>query len=320
MESLTAWMVLPAAVALDLILGDPPFMPHPIRWMGNAITYLEPRFRRLPLPTVVSGALFAGGLVLTTWLAGYLVVKAAGAIHPGVGVAVEILLIYYCLAIRSLDREARAVAKALGVSLDLARKQVSRIVGREVHRLDEAGVSRATVETVAENLVDGIISPIFYAALGGAPLCLAFKMISTLDSMVGYKNDAYILFGKASARLDDLANFIPARLSVPVIAAATRLLSGNDRRAMQTGIREGKHHSSPNAGYPEAAFAGALNVRLGGPNYYHGILVKKPYIGGRFGDTGIGHIARACDLMIVVSLLWAAIVWEFDVLLWYLGE
>lgn len=319
MESLSAWMVLPAAVALDLILGDPPFMPHPIRWMGNAITHLEPRFRRLSLPTVVSGALFAGGLVLTTWLAGYLVVKAAGAIHPGVGVAVEILLIYYCLAIRSLDREARSVAKALGVSLDLARKRVSRIVGREVHRLDEAGVSRATVETVAENLVDGIISPLFYAALGGAPLCLAFKMISTLDSMVGYKNDTYIHFGKAGARLDDLANFIPARLSVPVIAAATRLLSGNGRRAMQTGIREGKHHSSPNAGYPEAAFAGALNVRLGGPNYYHGVLVKKPYIGGRFGDTRIGHIARACELMIVVSLLWAVMVWGFDLLLRYLG-
>jgi adenosylcobinamide-phosphate synthase len=314
-----AWIILPAAVALDLILGDPSVMPHPIYWMGNAITFFEPRFRRLSLPPVVSGTLFASSLVLLTWLAGYLILKVAGAIHPGVALAVEILLIYYCLAIRSLDCEARAVAKALSVSLDAARTRVSRIVGREVHKLDETGVSRAAVETVAENLVDGIISPIFYAVLGGAPLCLAFKMISTLDSMVGYKNDAYIDFGKAAARLDDLANFLPARLSVPVIAAAARLLSGNGREALQTGIREGKNHSSPNAGYPEAAFAGALNVRLGGSNYYHGILVEKPYLGGRFGDAGIGHISKACDLMMVVSLLWAGLFCGLDALLRYLG-
>lgn len=319
MDPHSAWMVLPAAVALDLILGDPPIMPHPIRWMGNAITWFEPRFRRLSLPPAVSGTLFAFSLVLLTWLSGYLILKAAGAIHPGVALVVEILLIYYCLAIRSLDSEARAVAKALGVSLDAARMRVSRIVGREVHKLDESGVSRAAVETVAENLVDGIISPIFYAVLGGAPLCLAFKMISTLDSMVGYKNDTYIHFGKAAARLDDLANFIPARLSVPVIAAAARLLSGDGRQAMQTGLREGKNHSSPNAGYPEAAFAGALSVRLGGANYYHGLLVKKPYIGGRFGDTGIGHISKACDLMMVVSLLWAGLFCGLDALIRFLG-
>lgn len=319
MGPLSAWMVLPAAVALDLILGDPPSMPHPIRWMGNAITWFEPRFRRLCLPLAVSGTLFAAGLVLMTWLTGHLIVTAAGAIHPGVELAVEILLIYYCLAIRSLDSEARSVAKALGDSLDAARTKISRIVGREVHKLDETGISRAAVETVAENLVDGIISPIFYAVLGGAPLCLAFKMVSTLDSMVGYKSETYIHFGKAGARLDDLANFIPARLSVPVIAAAARLLSGDGRQALETGIREGKNHSSPNAGYPEAAFAGALKVRLGGPNYYHGILVEKPYIGGRFGDTAPGHISKACDLMMTVSLLWAALFWGFDLLFRYLG-
>jgi adenosylcobinamide-phosphate synthase len=309
MDWLSAWMVLPAAVALDLLLGDPPGRPHPIRWMGNAIACFEPRFRRLPLPPVVSGALFAGGLVLLTWLAGYLLVNAAGVIHPGVETVVEVVLLYYCLAIRSLDSEARAVAKALRVGLDAARERIARIVGRDVRKLDETGIRRAAVETVAENLVDGIVSPIFYAVLGGAPLCLAFKMVSTLDSMVGYKNEAYIHFGKAGARLDDLANFIPARLSVPLIAAAAWLLSGKGRQALQTGIREGKHHSSPNAGYPEAAFAGALNVRLGGPNYYHDRRVEKPYIGDRFGDTGSGDISKACDLMVVVSLLWAGLAW-----------
>jgi adenosylcobinamide-phosphate synthase len=302
-------MVLPAAVVFDLLLGDPPFLPHPIRWMGAAITFFEPRFRRLALPPAIAGALFAGGLVLLVWLTGHLIVQTAGAIHPGLETAVEVILLYYCLAIRSLDREARAVAKALRIGRAAARERISRIVGRDVRNLDETGISRAAVETVAENLVDGIISPIFFAVLGGAPLCLAFKMISTLDSMVGYKNETYIHFGKAGARLDDLANFIPARLSVPLIAAAARLLSGNGRQALQIGIRDGRHHSSPNAGYPEAAFSGALSVRLGGGSYYHGKLVEKPYIGGRFGDVRIGHIAKACDLMLVTALLWAGLAW-----------
>jgi adenosylcobinamide-phosphate synthase len=309
MDPLLPWVILPAAMALDLLLGDPPSMPHPIRWMGSAISYFEPRFRRLALPPVVSGALFAGSLVLLAWLAGHLALKAAGAIHPGVETVVEIVLLYYCLAIRSLDGEARAVAKALRLSLDAGRKRISRIVGRDVQHLDETAICRACVETVAENLVDGIISPIFYALLGGAPLCLAFKMVSTLDSMVGYKSEAYIHFGKAGARLDDLANLIPARLSVPLIAAAVWLLSGEGRRTLRTGIRDGRHHSSPNAGYPEAAFAGALKVRLGGDNYYHGTLVEKPAIGSRFGDARIGHIATACDLMVLVSLLWAGLAW-----------
>lgn len=320
MDFFSTWLVLPAAVALDLIVGDPRSLPHPIRWMGNAIVFFEPRFRSIALSPAASGTLFTVSLVLCTWLAGYVLLGIAGATLPVFEIALEIVLIYYCLAIRSLYGSAKDVWHSLrNNDLASARRKVSRIVGREVDQLAEAGVSRATVETVAENLVDGIVSPLLYAAIGGAPLCLAFKMISTLDSMVGYKNDTYRHFGKAGARLDDVANFIPARLSVPVIALATRLLSGNGRQALETGFQEGKNHSSPNAGYPEAAFAGALSVRLGGPNYYHGVLVEKPYIGGRFGEVGTGHISRACDLMMAASLLWAGIAWGFSGLCRYLG-
>ena len=185
-----------------------------------------------------------------------------------------------------------------------ARKKVSLVVGRDVDGYDEAGIARAVVETVAENLVDGITAPLFFAAVGGAPLAMAYKMTNTLDSMVGYKNETYLRFGKASAGIDDIANYIPARLTVAVIALASQALSGRGARSLKTALTEGAHHSSPNAGYAEAAFAGALAVKLNGPNYYHGKLVDKPYIGIHFGRTLPGHIKKACDLMLLSSFLW----------------
>jgi adenosylcobinamide-phosphate synthase len=180
------------------------------------------------------------------------------------------------------------------------------IVGRETQTLSAQAVTRAAIETVAENLVDGVVSPLFFAALGGAPLAMAYKMVNTLDSMVGYKNDTYRQFGKAAARIDDAANFIPARLAVPVIALAAQLLAGKGGRAFGTAWQEGGHHVSPNAGYAEAAFAGTLGVKLIGPAVYHGQRVEKPYIGKAFGDTRPSDIGRACDLMLLAALLWAA--------------
>jgi len=189
-----------------------------------------------------------------------------------------------------------------------------------VDRLDENGVSRAAVETVAENLVDGIISPLFYAAVGGAPLCLAFKMVSTLDSMVGYKNDRYLYFGRSAALMDDIANYIPARLSTPVIALAAQILGGSGKRALGTALREGRNHASPNAGIPEAAFAGALGVKLGGPSFYHGSLVSKPYIGAEFDTVGAYHIPRACDLMMLSAFFSFMPAWCFSILKnWFLS-
>lgn len=185
-----------------------------------------------------------------------------------------------------------------------AREKVSMIVGRQTETLDEKAITRASVETVAENFVDGFLSPLFFAMIGGVPLALAYKMVNTLDSMVGYKNNTYLLFGRASARIDDVANFIPARISVLIIALAAFFLSfKRGVLAIKMGFSQGSLHKSPNAGYPEAAFAGALKIRLGGPNVYHGTLVAKPYIGKEFKDPEKGKIRQACDLMIFSSFL-----------------
>ena len=163
------------------------------------------------------------------------------------------------------------------------------IVGREVKYLDNTGVVKATIETVAENFVDGFLSPLCFALVGGVPLAMAYKMINTLDSMVGYKNEKYILFGRVAAKIDDIANYIPARISLVVISFAAGLLDiRKGKRALLTGFKDGRLHKSPNAGYPEAAFAGALKIKLGGPNYYHGKLVEKPYIGSRFKNPESG--------------------------------
>ena len=196
-----------------------------------------------------------------------------------------------------------------------AKGKVAMIVGRDIDHYKEEGLARATVETVAENLVDGVTAPLLFAAIGGAPLALAYKMINTLDSMVGYKNEAYHLFGKASARIDDILNYIPARLTAPIIALAAQMLSGCGERSLKTAVCEGANHRSPNAGYPEAAFAGALALKLNGPNYYNGKLVDKPFIGVRFGRSTPGHIKKACDLMMLSSLLWLAVVWGASVVL-----
>jgi adenosylcobinamide-phosphate synthase len=199
------------------------------------------------------------------------------------------------------------------------RKKVAMVVGRDVAQYNEEGISRAVVETVAENLVDGVISPLFFAVIGGAPLALMYKMVNTLDSMVGYKNDKYMDFGNASARLDDVLNYIPARLSIPIIALATHILSGKGQRCLKTAVLEGANHSSPNAGYPEAAFAGALAVKLNGPNYYNDKLVEKPYIGARFGKTSITDIKKACDIMMLSSFFGLVIAWGINAMMNIIG-
>ncbi|MFC1830266.1 adenosylcobinamide-phosphate synthase CbiB [Thermodesulfobacteriota bacterium] len=308
MEFSFSYLILPAAFLLDIILGDPEKLPHPIRWMGRAITAAEPLFRRLPQSATLSGAFFAVSLISATWFLTFSLVKTAGFIHPVFGTGVETLLIYTCISVSSLASAAMAVYTALRQNrLQEAKANIARIVGRDVENFMEKDISRAAVETVGENLVDGIISPLFYAAIGGAPLAMAYKMINTLDSMIGYKNDAYRHFGKVAARIDDVANFIPARLSIPVIAIAAQILCGKGSRTLRIAVLEGENHSSPNAGYPEAAFAGTLGVRLGGPSTYQGKLVSKPYIGFLFGDAAPAHIPKACDLMVLSSFLWLLI-------------
>ena len=305
MEWLSPWYILPAAFVLDILLGDPPHLPHPVRWLGKAIEKLEPPFRRIRVNLIFSGALYAVVLILGTWLLTCLVLTAAYRIHPFFKTFLDIILIYYCISIRSLDDAAMEVKRCLQQQqVQAAKKKVAMIVGRDIDNYKEDGLARATVETVAENLVDGVTAPLFFAAIGGAPLALAYKMTNTLDSMVGYKNDTYQRFGRASARIDDVLNYLPARLTVPVVALAAQILARRGKWSLMTAVCEGAHHASPNAGYPEAAFAGALALKLNGPNYYNGKLVDKPYIGVRFGQSAPGHIKKACDIMLLSSVLW----------------
>ncbi|MBF0203625.1 MAG: cobalamin biosynthesis protein CobD [Desulfamplus sp.] len=310
-----------AAYVMDMMLGDPIWLPHPVIWMGNAISFFEAPFRNLiaktgsntpPLESKLfikndfyAGLLFALFLIFSTWVTAFAAVKLSCIIHPMAGIVVQVILMFFCLSARTLERAASDVKNAIeNGGIDEGREKVSMIVGREVKYLNETGVVKATVETVAENFVDGFLSPLFFALVGGVPLAVAYKMVNTLDSMVGYQNEKYILFGRASARIDDAANFIPARISVIIISIAAAVLSlKRGKLAFKTAINEGMEHKSPNSGYPEAAFAGALQVKLGGPNYYHGTLVKKPYIGKSFPDPGREKIKMACDLMLLSSLI-----------------
>lgn len=306
-------LALIAAFTLDLLAGDPYWLPHPIRWMGRGIETLEPGFRRLPIPLIYSGALMVILLVSTTYLLTLGLVHLFRYIHPILELIINIILIFYCISTKSLDRSARDVLEQLlNGDLSGARSRVGLIVGRDTNRLGFNGIRRAVVETVAENFVDGVSAPLFYAIIGGASLAMTYKMINTLDSMIGYKNERFYQFGKVAARIDDIANFLPARLTVPVISLAAHLLGRSGRRTFVTALTEGANHSSPNAGYPEAAFAGALTVRLNGPGIYGGIRVEKPFIGKRFGRVDDMDIRRACDLMLLSSVIWLGMLIVID--------
>ena len=311
LADLLPWLTIPAAFALDAIVGDPRRLPHPVRWMGWTIGKAEPLFRRWITDERLAGLCFALVLIAFWWGLAALVVGVGWRLHGVIGFAVETLLLFYCLSARSLGQAAMAIHRSLAAgSVDQARSEVAMIVGRDVERYQAGDIARATVETVAENVVDGVLSPLFFAAIGGAPLAVAYKMVNTLDSMVGYKNPRYLYFGRAAAKIDDVANFIPARLSALLVGLSARLTAGlNARRALTVAWREGAHHASPNAGYPEAAFAGALGVCLNGPNYYHGVLVDKPYIGVGLGAVEIGHIPLACRLMTRTALFGCGAAW-----------
>ena len=299
------WYIIPAAFVLDLVVGDPRCLPHPVVFMGRAIERLEPFVRRQIKNELVAGIAFAIFLIVSTWAIAFACVTLALAVSPILEDIVQTVLLFFCFSTRSLVKAAVEVKDALEIGgLKAGQKAVSMIVGRQTENLDRTGVVRASIETVAENFVDGFLSPLFFAVIGGVPLAVAYKMVNTLDSMVGYKNQRYILFGRGAARIDDGANYIPARLSIAVIALAGAILSARRGwRAFKTAIVEGRRHKSPNAGYPEAAFAGALGAKFGGPNVYHGLLVEKPFIGKDFKDPDMEMISRACELMVMASLV-----------------
>lgn len=272
--------IILAAVLLDLFFGDPRWLPHPVVFIGKLIAALEKALRGLVRNERLGGVLLL--LVTVGATAGVVlaVLKGAYAISPYAGFVVAVLLSYTCVAARSLHDESRLVADALGRGdLAEARRYLSFIVGRDTDSLDEGEIWRATVETVAENTSDGVIAPLLYLMLGGPVAGLAYKAVNTLDSMVGYKNERYRHFGWASARCDDLANWLPARLTgllMVLVAPLAALSAGGAWRIMR---RDGRNHASPNSGIPEAAAAGALGVRLGGTNVYFGTPMAKPTIG-----------------------------------------
>ncbi|WP_324673815.1 adenosylcobinamide-phosphate synthase CbiB [Hymenobacter sp. GOD-10R] len=294
--------------ALDLLLADPEGLPHPVRTYGTLIAAGERQLNQGPY-RFAKGAVLAGSLVVGTFGTFTLLDKLLRRLPFGVAVAVNSVWVFYGLANTGLVREGRAVFTALDEKgVEAGRQQLARIVGRDTTQLDAQQIRTAVFESLAENLSDGVVAPLFYYALAGVPGLMAYKMVNTLDSMVGYRSPRYEQFGKLAARLDDVANLVPARLTAVLLAAL-----GGSRRGFQFILRYGNQHKSPNAGYPEAALAGVLNCRFGGPNYYHGELVPKPYIGNNprpIAPTEIERVARlnhaVCAVVVagIMGLFW----------------
>ncbi len=286
------------ALLVDALVGDPRWLPHPVRCIGVSISSLERLVRRFC--ATAAAERMAGGLVVAVVVSStYLVAYAFAGISsllfrevslPG-GISLNDVVIATAgsltMALRGLRESVKGVLSALEeAGVDSARRRLSHIVGRDTEALDERGILRAAVETLSENASDGVIAPMFYFALGGFPLAMAYKAVNTLDSMLGYRNDRYLDFGYAAARLDDMVNYIPARLTAWAIISAAALLRPfspsltGPFRAAAIMMRDGGKHSSPNAGRPEAAMAGVLGIRLGGPASYGGVVNEKPFIGG----------------------------------------
>ncbi|CAM1374687.1 adenosylcobinamide-phosphate synthase CbiB [Tenacibaculum xiamenense] len=280
MEILICILPLPIAYILDLILGDPRWLPHPIRLYGNLI-YTGEKILNKASFRFAKGALLTIILCLGTFLFFY-GINTFFTSYPILYITFNSIFLFYALANKSLIQEGKAVFDELDKGIIQGRKRLSWIVGRDTSQLNEQQIKTAVFETLSENLSDGVIAPLFYYAILGVPGAMLYKMINTLDSMIGYKNDRYLNFGKFAAKLDDVFNYIPSRLTAILMIIVT----GKIHRIKEV-FSEGKKHSSPNAGYPEAALAIILDCRFGGPNYYHGQLVDKPYIG--FKDRILGN-------------------------------
>lgn len=292
------------AFCLDILIGDPPGYPHPVRLIGRLANYLENVTQKLVSNQKTAGVITACVVVGTTLLAVYALLYGLEFIHPVAHTVGSVFFLYTAFSMRCLFDESKPVLDHLRLGQEeSARLSLSRIVGRDTTRMDKPSMIRATIETIAEGTVDGFIAPLFYAILGGPPLALAYKAVNTMDSMFGYKNDKYLQFGCFPARLDDVANWVPARLAGPIIALSSFLCGLNGKTAMATVLRDGQNHLSPNAGIPEAAVAGALGIQLGGTSLYGGQIVEKPFIGDSTKSIEQDDIARSHRIMFVSSFL-----------------
>ncbi|AXC14399.1 Adenosylcobinamide-phosphate synthase [Acidisarcina polymorpha] len=312
-------VLIPAAWVIDQVAGDPEWFPHPVRMIGLATTLgeaaLRPR-RQSSFFELLAGGTLTLAIVGASYCATRHVVQSANRTSTGLGIAVEVLLGWTCLAGRNLQQEALLVTRALEVDdLPRARRQLARIVGRDTEHLDTAEICRALIETLAESASDGILAPIFYMAIGGAPLAMAYKAVNTLDSMIGHADTQYFYFGKAAARLDDAANFLPSRLTAACIIATSALGRSADARAAWRIWRlDGAKHKSPNAGQPESAMSGALHVQLGGDNTYAGEVVSMPRIGQEFPAASLAQAKTAIRLVSLVTI--AGVAAATGLLLW----
>lgn len=301
-------VLLPAAYLIDQLCGDPEWFPHPVRLIGLAIARGEANLRRAGQSKIYE-AIAGTGLTLAIvgssyWLTAA-VIRYARRRSQVWGGALELSLAWTCLAARNLNQEATAVTEALEAGdLLRARTRLARIVGRDTAELSTGEISRAVIETVAESASDGILAPMFYMTIGGVPLAMAYKAVNTLDSMIGHADTRYFYFGKIAARLDDVANYLPSRLSALTIVAASRLMVKTDFcAAWKTWHRDGNKHKSPNAGNPESATAGALNVSLGGNNTYAGETIPTPRIGAEFPRPTVKEAVQAIRLISAASLV-----------------
>ena len=319
-------MRIPAAAVcgfrLDLLLGDPAWLTpiHPVVLMGRAISALEKRlhalFPKTPRGEYRAGLLLALVMSVGSYTLCRLILHHLNALSPPLAFALEVIWCWQALAIKDLRVEAMRVKTALeSAGLDAARRAVSRIVGRDTENLSAEGVARAAVETVAENFSDGVIAPLFWMLLGGAPLSLCYKAVNTMDSMLGYKNERYLYFGRAPAKLDDAANYLPARLAALLLIAAAWLLGEDAASALRVWKRDRRKHASPNSAQCEAAMAGALGLRLCGPARYFGMLHEKPWIGDARREIVPDDIRRACRLEYAGALLGLAVLGALRLLL-----
>ncbi len=300
-----------AAYVADLFFGDPPGYPHPVKLIGRTIAFLEKKLLQwalTPWSQRASGVILAATIVSGAGILTWAVIRIADLVHPIFSSIVSIFLAYTTLATRSLYDESGKVIRAFEQDdLTLARNQIGFLVGRETNHLDEKEICRALIETVSENTSDGIVAPLFYLIIGGPALAMAYKALNTLDSMVGYRNDRYRYLGWASARGDDVANFIPSRLTALLFVFSSFVVRKNWRGAWRAAWRDGSKNPSPNSGYPEAAMAGALGVQLGGKNFYFGSVEEKPLIGEPERPIDRKAARESLLLMIATSLITAII-------------
>ncbi len=310
-------ITLISALALDLVLGDPERMPHPIRWIGRMTAWGEGLLRGRPGPPGrlgherLKGAALVVMVVGTVYLLSLVLLYLAYRYSTTLFLVVTVYMVWASISIKTLACEATGVLRSLekhGLDGTLgARKRLARIVGRDTGELDPEGIFKAATETVAENTSDGVIAPLFYLAIGGPALMLAYKAINTLDSMLGYRNERYRNFGMVAARLDDAANYIPARITAALMVAASAILKYDWRGSLAVAVRDGRKHASPNAGVVEAAVAGALKVRFGGPMSYNGVFSEKPFIGDGQRAPDESTVVSSIRIMQTSALLMTAL-------------